>query len=86
MKLGEKLKAIRAAEGLSQNEFCEFIDLSINTLRKYETGGYEPGGSALVKIAQHPRFQKYTLWLMSDITAPEAGQIAPVTKEEKKTG
>ncbi|HDX7768936.1 TPA: helix-turn-helix transcriptional regulator, partial [Escherichia coli] len=54
MKLGEKLKAIRAAEGLSQNEFCEVIDLSINTLRKYETGGYEPGGSALVKIAQHP--------------------------------
>ncbi|EOL9163620.1 helix-turn-helix domain-containing protein [Escherichia coli] len=86
MKLGEKLKAIRAAEGLSQNEFCEVIDLSINTLRKYETGGYEPGGSALVKIAQHPRFQKYTLWLMSDITAPEAGQIAPVIKEEKKTG
>lgn len=39
MKLGEKLKAIRAAEGLSQNEFCEVIDLSINTLRKYETGG-----------------------------------------------
>ncbi|WP_038904582.1 helix-turn-helix domain-containing protein [Dickeya zeae] len=77
MKLSEKIRAIRMAEGLSQNQLCEIIDLSRSTLAKYETGLFEPGGNALVKITMHPRFQKYTLWLMTDKTAPEAGQIAP---------
>jgi hypothetical protein len=35
------------------------------------------GSDILLKITQHPRFAKYTLWLMTDKTAPEAGQIAP---------
>lgn len=77
MKLSEKVKAIRKAEGLNQANFCELIDLPLNTLKKYETGLYEPGGAALVKIAEHPRFEKYTLWLMAGKTSPEAGQIAP---------
>ncbi|MBQ4791066.1 helix-turn-helix transcriptional regulator [Pectobacterium versatile] len=77
MKLSEKVKSLREAEGLSQSQFCKVIDLSINTLKKYETGNFEPSGNALLKITTHPRFQKYTLWLMTDKTAPEAGQIAP---------
>ncbi|MFH7179858.1 transcriptional regulator, partial [Klebsiella pneumoniae] len=28
-------------------------------------------------LTQHPLFEKYTLWLMTDKTAPQAGQIAP---------
>ncbi|MGM3189241.1 MULTISPECIES: helix-turn-helix domain-containing protein [Pectobacteriaceae] len=77
MKLSEKVKALREAEGLSQSRFCEIIDLPLSTLKKYETGNFEPGGNALLKITMHPTFQKYTLWLMTDKTAPEAGQIAP---------
>lgn len=30
-----------------------------------------------MKLTQHPLFEKYTLWLMTDKTAPQAGQIAP---------
>ncbi|TPW60950.1 helix-turn-helix domain-containing protein [Klebsiella aerogenes] len=77
MKLSEKIKAIRVAEGLSQNQLCEIIDLPRSTLSKYESGLFEPGGNALIKYTSHPRFQKYTLWLMTDKTAPQAGQIAP---------
>lgn len=77
MKLSEKVKLIRSAEGMSQSEFCKEIGLSITTLKKYESGSYEPSGLNLVKITQHPELSKYTLWLMSDITAPAAGQIAP---------
>lgn len=78
MKLSEKVRAIREAEGLSQSKFCEIIGLSISTLKKYESGNFEPGGNALVKITTHPIFNKYTLWLMTDKTAPEAGQVEPV--------
>lgn len=38
MKLSEKIKAIRIAEGLSQNQLCELIDLPRSTLSKYESG------------------------------------------------
>lgn len=77
MKLSEKMKLIRESEGLSQANFCEIIGLSINTLKKYEGGKFEPGGDALIKMTQHPRFTKYALWLMTDQIAPESGQISP---------
>ncbi|MCT2387322.1 helix-turn-helix domain-containing protein [Erwinia pyrifoliae] len=77
MNFAEKIKAIRAAEGLSQAKFCQIIDLSISTLKKYESSGFEPGGSALMKITRHPQFEKYTLWLMTDKTAEASGQISP---------
>ncbi|BEN41164.1 transcriptional regulator [Serratia marcescens] len=79
MSLGEKIKAIRVAEGLSQSKFCEIIEMSISTLKKYEGGHAEPGGSVLVKITNHPRFEKYTMWLMSNTnkTSEAAGQISP---------
>ncbi|HGJ5865989.1 helix-turn-helix domain-containing protein [Arsenophonus nasoniae] len=77
MKLSKKIKAIRIAEGLTQIQFCKIIELSENTLQKYESGAYEPSGINLVKLTQNPRFEKYTLWLMTGKTAPEAGQIEP---------
>ncbi|XGI81791.1 helix-turn-helix domain-containing protein [Enterobacter hormaechei] len=77
MKLSEKIKIIRESEELSQANFCKIIDLPLSTLKKYETGKFEPGGDALMKMTQHPRFMKYTLWLMTGQIAPESGQISP---------
>ncbi|ECD7356466.1 helix-turn-helix transcriptional regulator [Salmonella enterica subsp. enterica serovar Poano] len=77
MLIYEKLKAMRNAEGLTQNDVCQLLDFSISTLKKYETGVIEPGVSALMKYTHHPRFQKYALWLVTDQTDIMAGQIAP---------
>ncbi|ECS0629564.1 helix-turn-helix transcriptional regulator [Salmonella enterica] len=77
MLIYEKLKAMRKAEGLSQIDVCQLLDFSISTLKKYESGVIEPGGSALMKYTSHPLFQKYALWLMTNETAEVAGQIAP---------
>ncbi|MCY9800625.1 helix-turn-helix transcriptional regulator [Citrobacter braakii] len=77
MIVSEKIKAIRTAEGLSQNQFCEIMEIPISTLKKLEGGHNEPGWTTLTKLTQHPRFEKYTLWLMTGNTAPQAGQIAP---------
>lgn len=85
MKLSEKMKLIREAEGLSQANFCEIIGLPINTLKKYEGGKFEPGGNALTKMTQHPRFMKYTLWLMTDQVAPESGQVSPKIPNEQES-
>lgn len=74
----EKLKAMRKAEGLSQHDVCQLLDFSISTLKKYESGAIEPGSAALMKYTTHPRFFKYSLWLMSNQTAEIAGQISPL--------
>ena len=85
--LGEKIRLIREAEGLTREDFEAMTGIPAGNTKRYETGRTKSIGSDfLTKITNPPRFQRYTLWLMSDITAPEAGQIAPVTKEEKKTG
>ncbi len=77
MDFAAKFKLIRKAERLTQKEFCELLGFSESTFRKYEAGFIEVGAPALLKIANHPRFTKYTLWLMTDQTASECGQVSP---------
>ncbi|EDW0701020.1 helix-turn-helix transcriptional regulator [Salmonella enterica subsp. enterica] len=77
MTFSEKIRLIREAEGLSQRQFSQIIELPISTLRKYEIDSSIPTIQNLMKITKHPRFKKYALWLTTDETAPEVGQIAP---------
>lgn len=78
MNLGEKIRAIREAEGLTREEFGSRLDVPVGTLRRYETGRIENIGSdVLIKIVNHPEFHKYMNWLMINKTDEAAGQIAP---------
>lgn len=78
MEFADKLKAMRAKEGVTQSELCKLLDLSLSTYKKYEAGMFEMGYGALSKLLNHPRFKKYTLWLMTGETAQECGQISPL--------
>lgn len=78
MDLAGKLKAIRAKEGLTQGQICELLEFSLSTWKKYEGGHFEMAFGALAKMLQHPRFTKYTLWLMTGETAAESGQVSPL--------
>ncbi|WP_296231489.1 helix-turn-helix domain-containing protein [uncultured Pseudomonas sp.] len=78
MEFAEKLKAMRGREGLTQTEFGGLVGISVNSVKKYEGGRFEMGYGALTKMLHHPRFTKYTLWLMTDCTAPDCGQISPL--------
>ncbi|HTR01321.1 MAG TPA: helix-turn-helix domain-containing protein, partial [Candidatus Acidoferrum sp.] len=74
----ERIRQIRQAEGLSQDAFSKEIGMNFGTLRNYEQGRRESMASnELEKITKHPRFQKYALWLVTETTAPGAGQISP---------
>ena len=77
MTFEEKLKLIRSAEEINQAQLSDMTGISLSTLKKIEAGYHDPGWNVLSKITQHPRLQNYTLWLMTDKTAPQAGQIAP---------
>lgn len=79
MELADKLKAIRQKEGLTQSQFCDATGISLSSYKKYELGlRLEISSIALMKITTHPRFTKYTLWLMTGHTALESGQISPI--------
>uniref|UniRef100_A0A3B0MJE3 HTH cro/C1-type domain-containing protein n=1 Tax=Arsenophonus endosymbiont of Trialeurodes vaporariorum TaxID=235567 RepID=A0A3B0MJE3_9GAMM len=74
---GEKLRKIRRAEKLTQPEFSQLTGVSLGAIRNYETGQRDVGLSVIDKIVKHPRFGKYTMWLMRGEVNPEAGQIEP---------
>lgn len=78
MNLAQKLRAIRKTEGLTQAKFCEISGIALGTLKNYEGGHQEPGIQVIMQVTNSKQFEKYTLWLMTDKTAPEAGQISPV--------
>lgn len=77
--LGKKIREVRDCEGLTREEFSSLTGVAAATLKQYESGRRESISSEiLLKITQHPRFQKYALWLMTDMTSEAAGQISPV--------
>ncbi|EMB6256336.1 helix-turn-helix transcriptional regulator [Serratia marcescens] len=90
MNMSEKVKAIRIAEGLTQINFCKITGMALSTLKNYEGGHSEPSLTNMLLITNKPQFLKYTLWLMTDKTAPESGQIAPACahsgQDDKESG
>lgn len=82
----ERIKSIRLNEELSRDEFSQLIDISKGTIRDYEQGLRVPSGEILMKITNHPQFQKYALWLMTGQTAPESGQVCPEFSIQEKCG
>ncbi|HHR6031341.1 helix-turn-helix transcriptional regulator [Providencia alcalifaciens] len=76
-RLGDKIRLIRESEGLNRKELSELLGISYGTLNNYETKGIQLTESSIVKFTNHPRFEKYTLWLLTGKTNEEIGQISP---------
>ncbi|ENL5019196.1 helix-turn-helix domain-containing protein [Escherichia coli] len=75
--ISEKLALVRESERLNRKQFAEITGVPYSSLTYYESGRTTPPTDVTMKILQHPRFSKYTLWFMTDQVAPEVGQIAP---------
>lgn len=73
----EKLALIRESERLNRKQFAEITGVPYSSLTYYESGRTIPPTDVSMKILQHPRFSKYTLWFMTDQISPESGQVAP---------
>lgn len=73
----EKIKLIRESERINRKQFSELTGVAYSSLSAYEAGDKNPGVEAMMKVLQHPRFIKYTMWFMTDQISPESGQIAP---------
>lgn len=84
MEIVEKVRLVRLAEGMSQDNFAREIGMNLGTLRNYESGRrLSIASTELQKITTHPRFKKYALWLVTGDVAPEAGQISPEIEQQR---
>ena len=79
---GEKLRLIRKSEGFTQAQMRDLTGISLGAIKNYETQGVDVGLSIIERLLSVDQLRKYTLWLMTGETAPEAGQIAPAGAEE----
>ncbi|EED4922721.1 helix-turn-helix transcriptional regulator [Salmonella enterica subsp. arizonae] len=80
MTIGKKIREIRDSEGLTRTQFFELTGIPEAAQKEYELGRRENIGiETVMKITNHPRFKKYTMWLMSedDEAYSEAEQISP---------
>ncbi|HIF0154374.1 TPA: helix-turn-helix domain-containing protein [Klebsiella pneumoniae] len=75
--ISEKLKLIRESERINRRQFSDLTGIAYSTLSGYEAGTKSASLEPIMKIFQHPRFMKYTMWFMTDQISPESGQIAP---------
>jgi transcriptional regulator with XRE-family HTH domain len=85
LTIGEKLKIIRRTTGLNQNDFSQLVGISISSYKKYESGHSEVGAPAMLKVANHPDFKKYALWLISDEPISIAEQCVPMQEGQKQS-
>lgn len=74
---GNKIRAIRMAEGITQTAMAKECSLALNSLRNIESGGDGVGLKTIERIVHTARFEKYTLWMMIGKTTEAAGQISP---------
>ncbi|EEF5710359.1 helix-turn-helix domain-containing protein [Salmonella enterica] len=74
---GKKLRAIRKAEKLTQQQFSDLTGISLATIKNYERGRFEVGLKVIDAVLELERFEKYMMWLMKGKTNPGLGQIAP---------
>lgn len=75
--VGEKIRLMREAEGLSRREMGEVTGISPNNLKNYEILGRQIPAETLISILNIKRFRKYSDWLIFNTTDAAAGQIAP---------
>ncbi|WP_193067745.1 helix-turn-helix domain-containing protein [Halomonas sp. 3D7M] len=80
-QLAEKIRKIREAETSGRAEFSQLIGIPKKTIENIELTGRAPKGDLLAAVCR--RWPRYTLWLMTDQTDPESGQVQP---EEKTPG
>lgn len=63
----KKIKRLRKAENLTQNQFAEAIGIPVNSLKTIEGSRQKTINSeVLIKILNNPRFKKYSMWLTAE--------------------
>lgn len=72
-----RLRAIVIEEGLTHVELAKELKLTHAMFNNYIERRTRMPAEILVRISNHLKFNKYTLWLMTGQINPVAGQVCP---------
>ncbi|NAW59626.1 MULTISPECIES: helix-turn-helix domain-containing protein [unclassified Vibrio] len=86
MSFGKRLKAVIKEERYSQREFAEILGIPLRSLENYLSDKQRPRLDGVLEMLQRPELEKYTLWLMTGKTNPEAGQVCPAFSTQEQCG
>lgn len=70
-RAAKRLRQLREQLNLSRPKFAALLGMSPLTLKNYELGYREIGGSLFLLIANHSILGSYTQWLMTGIAADQ---------------
>ncbi|GEK13193.1 transcriptional regulator [Aliivibrio fischeri] len=73
----ERLKVIIEEEDCSPKKLALMLDTSLKYMDNYLSRRQETSMSIATKIANHPQFKQYTLWLMTGEVEPDSLQVCP---------
>lgn len=77
MEIRDRIKEIRQAKGLTQQEFADVLKVSRNNIAGYETGRTDPSASAISLICK--TFSVSELWLRTG----EGEMFSDTAREEE---
>ena len=86
MLFEKRLKSVIKEERLTQKEFALEMSTPLRTIEEYVAGRSKPSGELFMKLSNHEKFRKYTMWLLSGTVDPSAGQICPAFSTQEKCG
>lgn len=70
--LGELARLLREAAGLTRRELGEQVDLSVETLRNFETAKHLPTLTTLNRLIPHPAMRGLVEWALAEGVAMPA--------------
>lgn len=68
-RAAKRLRQLREQLNLSRPKFADLLGIPPTTLKNYELGYREIGGSLLLLIANHSILGSYSQWLLTGIDA-----------------
>ncbi|WP_023604644.1 helix-turn-helix domain-containing protein [Aliivibrio logei] len=86
MLFGKRLKSVIKEERFTQKEFAAEMDIPLRTIEEYVASRSKPSGDLFMKLSNHEKFRKYTMWLLSGTVEPGAGQVCPAFSTQEKCG
>ena len=81
--LGKRIKEIRVAKNLTQEQLSELTDIGASSISKIESGIYHPSDENLERIAKALKIEPYKLYMCNQHKEPKQ-LIEEITKILKK--
>ena len=80
--ISQKIKFIRIAEKIKQQDLSDLLGVPKQTIANYETNIRKPSFEFILKLCN--AFPEYAYWLVTGKTQVEAGNISPEIKIAEK--